>query len=432
MPVLSRLRELMSPEPAVLSTRTDNVTREMSATWSAIRSEIQQDSADLHREVLLWQRWVRYAVAALMTFGAIVMLQSRGIDRDGWIPVGVATGSYLIVVILSAWYLKRSAGQRLVPWLTAVVVIGDVAMMTGLIMLSAPPSQFHRVLLLGLLVIQLTVFYFGLRLGLWATLLVAIAYLGSSLTPAQWLPVPGPQPTPMVMAFNGAIFLFVASVLTITFGGFRQRMNELRVFCKRVEIGDLGGAYDLEDDTRPDELTLLARSLDTMRSRLIELIGTDPLTGCLNRRALETRLRREWRQAKRRGSVLAILVVDLDHFKQINDTHGHPVGDIVLQELAEIMKTTARETDAVSRVGGDEFVIVLPDTAWQGAMAFAERLRRNVDEHTFGGDEMLEITISVGVAHARGTDSLTAEELLEQADRNLYKAKDGGRNRISA
>jgi len=108
------------------------------------------------------------------------------------------------------------------------------------------------------------------------------------------------------------------------------------------------------------------------------------------------------------------------------------VGDLVLQELAEIMKTTARETDAVSRVGGDEFVIVLPDTAWQGAMAFAERLRRNVDEHTFGGDEMLDITISVGVAHARGTDSLTAEELLEQADRNLYKAKDGGRNRISA
>jgi diguanylate cyclase (GGDEF)-like protein len=429
MPVLSRLRELIEPEPASLPVRTD-VTREMSATWSAIRSEIQQDSADLHREVLLWQRWVRYAVAALMTFGAIITLQSRGVSRDGWIPVGVATGSYLVVVILSAWYLKRSAGQRLVPWLTAVVVIGDVVMMTGLIMLSSPPSQFYRVLLLGLLVIQLTVFYFGLRLGLWATILVATAYLTSSLVLPTW--IPGPRPTTMVIAFNSAIFLFVASVLTITFGGFRQRMNALRVFCKRVEIGDLGGAYDLEDDARPDELTLLARSLDTMRGRLIELIGTDPLTGCLNRRALETRLRREWRQAKRRGSVLAILVVDVDHFKQINDSYGHPVGDMVLQELSEIMKTTARETDAVSRVGGDEFVIVLPDTAWQGAMAFAERLRRNVDEHTFGGDELLEITISVGVAHARGTDALTAEELLEHADRNLYKAKDGGRNRISA
>src|SRR5215210_5731776 len=110
MPVLSRLRELIAPEPALAATtRTENHTREMSATWSAIRSEIQQDSADLHREVLLWQRWVRYAVAALLTFGAIVMLQSRGIGPDGWIPVGVAAGVYLVVVILSAWYLKRSA-----------------------------------------------------------------------------------------------------------------------------------------------------------------------------------------------------------------------------------------------------------------------------------------------------------------------------------
>ena len=95
-----------------------------------------------------------------------------------------------------------------------------------------------------------------------------------------------------------------------------------------------------------------------------------------------------------------------------------PLGDRLIVEVLDEEETT---------VSG----IVLPDTAWQGAMAFAERLRRNVDEHTFGGDELLEITIYVGVAHARGTDSLTAEDLLEQADRNLYKAKDGGRTYVS-
>ena len=170
-----------------------------------------------------------------------------------------------------------------------------------------------------------------------------------------------------------------------------------------------------------------------MRSRLAEQIGTDPLTGCLNRRALESRLRAEWRQAKRRSSTVAVLGIDLDHFKQINDTRGHPIGDVVLQELAGIMKATARDTDAVARLGGDEFVIVLPDTGWQGALTFAERLRRKVDDFDFGGaSASISTTISVGVALARGTDPISPEMLLQEADRSLYKAKSGGRNRVFA
>jgi diguanylate cyclase (GGDEF)-like protein len=170
-----------------------------------------------------------------------------------------------------------------------------------------------------------------------------------------------------------------------------------------------------------------------MRNRLGELIGTDPLTGCLNRRALEARLRADWRQAKRRGSHVAILAIDLDHFKEINDTRGHPVGDQVLQQLAGIMKGTARDTDAVSRFGGDEFVLLLPDTGWQGALTFAERLRRRVDDFAFGPPaSSLAITVSIGVALARGTDPISPEVLLQEADRALYKAKTGGRNRVFA
>jgi diguanylate cyclase (GGDEF)-like protein len=170
-----------------------------------------------------------------------------------------------------------------------------------------------------------------------------------------------------------------------------------------------------------------------MRAGLADQIGTDPLTGCLNRRSLEARLRADWRLAKRRSTHIAVVAIDLDHFKQINDTRGHPVGDLVLQQLTGIMKATARDTDSVARFGGDEFVLVLPDTGWQGALTFAERLRRRVDDFTFGppGSPMT-VTISVGVALARGTDPISPEDLLRDADRSLYKAKEQGRNRVFA
>ncbi|MGH7689257.1 MAG: GGDEF domain-containing protein, partial [Gemmatimonadaceae bacterium] len=118
-------------------------------------------------------------------------------------------------------------------------------------------------------------------------------------------------------------------------------------------------------------------------------------------------------------------------FKTINDSRGHPVGDLVLQQLAAIMKSTARDTDTVARLGGDEFVIVLPDTGWEGAVAFAERLRRRVQDFGFGAEASpATATVSIGVALARGTDPISPDVLLHEADRSLYKAKTSGRNRV--
>ena len=97
------------------------------------------------------------------------------------------------------------------------------------------------------------------------------------------------------------------------------------------------------------------------------------------------------------------------------------------------MKSTARDTDAVARVGGDEFVIILPDTGWQGALTFAERIRRKVEDFDFGGATSdIELTISIGVALARGTDPVSPDVLLNEADRTMYKAKNSGKNRIFA
>jgi diguanylate cyclase (GGDEF)-like protein len=406
-------------------------TREFMARFGDINSALKQDSAELQRTVLLWQRWIRYAAAFLMAVGVGALLH-RGAEREAWAPVALTASLYFCLNFLLAISLKRGEGKPIPPWLPPAVLLADVGMVTALVYWSTPPGEFYRVLLLGFLVLQLTVFYFGTVLGAAAAVLTVAAYVAGSLylTPG----IAGDQPAPAVVAFNSVVFLIIAGALIVTFGGFRARLNRLRRFCKRVEVGDLTGHYDADADRLPDDLTLLARSVDEMRHRLIGLIGTDPLTGCLNRRAFEMRLKREWRQAKRRDAPLAVLAVDLDNFKPINDTHGHAVGDIVLQELAQVMRNTARETDHIARVGGDEFVILLPDTPWQGAMTFAERLRRNVDEHrTFGGAQAtVPVTISIGVALARGTDDVTPEYLLEEADRSLYRAKEGGRNRISA
>jgi diguanylate cyclase (GGDEF)-like protein len=402
----------------------------VTASFTLLSVALSHDRAELTREILLWQRWLRYVAIITITAGVILFGLWTG-RLSLWAPAVTAAAIYVAFNILISWHLKRRADETAPAWLPAVVMLADISVVTTLIYLSSTPAQYHRVLLLGFLILQLTVFYFGRAQGVWAASLTVTVYVVASMFAPSYQA--GPRPTLTVLSFNALLFLGVAAVVVRIFGSFHERLNQLRVFLKRAEAGDLAGSYDAESDRRPDVLTLLGRSFNEVRGRLIELIGTDALTGCLNRRALETRLSREWRHAKRRNATLAVLAIDVDHFKQINDTHGHPVGDQVLQELGEIMRRTARETDTVARLGGDEFVVLLPDTGWQGAMTFAERLRRNVDDHQFGeGPVYIPITVSVGVALARGTDPIAPEALLEASDRSLYKAKSGGRNRICA
>jgi len=424
------------PTPTPLTPTSERDTsRDFTRSYTQIHAELKQDSAELQRQVLLWQRWIRYAAVLVAGITAVVRYGS-GDRRDSWLPVAAAAALYFLFTALVGRILERppekGETKALPRGVATVTLMADLLMISALVYFSAPPSQFHRILILGFLGLQLTVFYFGRGLGIASALATLAAYVVAS----RFVPphVAGPVPTWTVLGINSALFAFVSGVLVMIFGSFRVRMNKLRQFVKRVEVGDFTGEYDPTADKRPDDLTLLGESYNEMRSRLIELVGTDVLTGCVSRRAFESRLSREWRGAKRRSSTLAVLMVDIDHFKEINDSHGHPAGDTVLAELGEIMRSTARETDTVARLGGDEFVIMLPDTAWQGAMTFAERLRRNVDEHRFelSPGNALPITISVGVALAKGSDPVTHDDLLQSADRALYKAKSGGRNRICA
>jgi two-component system cell cycle response regulator len=167
------------------------------------------------------------------------------------------------------------------------------------------------------------------------------------------------------------------------------------------------------------------------RERLEQLAATDALTLCLNRRALIDVLERELDRARRYNLVLTILMVDLDHFKWINDTMGHLVGDTVLRQLGDILRREVRSVDAVARYGGEEFVIVLPETAVHGAMIFAERMRQRISQFPFGeGGNPLRVTVSIGVASFPDQRISSPETFLALADSALYRAKADGRNLV--
>ncbi len=165
--------------------------------------------------------------------------------------------------------------------------------------------------------------------------------------------------------------------------------------------------------------------------RLAFEASTDPLTGLSNRRHLDEFLGEQFRISARYGTPLSVLMVDIDHFKDVNDTHGHPTGDQVLRELALALRETQREADLCARYGGEEFVVVLPATAGEGAMEVAERIRTTIERRAMlATSATLKITVSVGVASYSAGDQPTADWLVKEADMALYDAKRAGRNRV--
>lgn len=156
---------------------------------------------------------------------------------------------------------------------------------------------------------------------------------------------------------------------------------------------------------------------------------TDPLLGIFNRRCLDRRLLEEVLRAYRHRLDLALLMVDIDKFKQVNDTWGHQVGDLVLQHLTQLLVATLRQTDILARYGGEEFVILLPHTAEQEASKLAERLRAAVEQTPLHRIPELSVTVSIGIACLLPDDD-DAYSLLERADKAMYRAKREGRNMV--
>lgn len=181
--------------------------------------------------------------------------------------------------------------------------------------------------------------------------------------------------------------------------------------------------YDVTDVATNKE------SLSNANRKLDYLSKTDPLTSLHNRGNLDKVLSNAFDAFKQRGGSHALVMADIDHFKQVNDQYGHPIGDQVLQAVAKVLSSGARKTDFVGRYGGEEFVIVLPNTDAAGALFFCETVRKKIAEIKVKvADTTVSVTISFGISEASLSDK-DVHDWLSRSDEALYKAKESGRNR---
>ena len=273
-------------------------------------------------------------------------------------------------------------------------------------------------------------------------------------------PVVEPDPEKALIAARGPVDLMIVNAAAKGFDGLRLaaqvRLDEATRNLPLLAVVDFDdrprlvkaleiGVNDLlARPVDPGELSARARTqirrkryTDYLRNNLdqsLELAVTDQLTGLHNRHYMAGQLKALVERAAKGGEPVSLLAIDLDHFKQINDSFGHDVGDEVLREFAARLASNVRAIDLAVRHGGEEFLVVMPDTRLEDAHRIAERIRLHVAGEPFrvaGGDEALDVTISIGVAASLPGES-RPDGLLKRADKAMYEAKAAGRNRVVA
>ena len=235
-------------------------------------------------------------------------------------------------------------------------------------------------------------------------------------------------------------------------GVSRRHAELVRLDDGAVQIRDVGSTNGtvvngervservLEDDDRValGTTTLLKFELhDAMeiklKAEMYQKATRDQLTGMFNRRYCFDRLREEFSFAQRHGQPLAVVMFDVDHFKQVNDTYGHAAGDAVLQRIGKVVMDLVRNEDVVCRYGGEEFVCILRGLTLDQGELFADRVRRAIESQTvISAEHQLQVTVSLGVASLDGVNFTSPEELVNEADAYLYVAKEGGRNQVAS
>lgn len=376
-------------------------------------------------EILLWQSRIRLCFCFLVC-GVGVGLHLSGNLPTLPRPAVLCTIGYPAVVLLLG-LLVRLNGEAS-DWMVAMLLAADIAFLFGITYLAVPPQYYDRALLVGFAILHLTEFYFG-RTFAWSALFAVSAGYFAMITKAMDGGAALSWPQELLSL---SLFVASASWFIVHYGKVKGRLERIVDLFERAEGGDFSGEYDVCADPHPDSVTMVGRAYNRVRSQLSTLVLTDALSGCLNRRGLEQHLGQVVSRAARNGSDLALVALDVDHFKTINDSFGHLAGDSVIHEVGELLRGAARVGDVVARTGGDEFTLLLPDTNAAGAFRLATRIREEVASRRFEGiSGKIPVTVSIGIVAVRVVEENIIHDLHSRADEALYAAKDAGRNQVS-
>lgn len=375
-------------------------------------------------QALTWQQRSFPLSAALTTFFAILFssgfLDLHNSHRTYRLVVRLLLGASLGVAALTLW------GPYTPALLASFMLVGLCALLACLFTLLRVRAGYRPARLFAV--------------GWFALIIASLLHV---LSGAGVLPYA--QATLHAQQFGGLIELVVFAIALAARIRHTQKAHQhtLQQLYAQEHALRLEQAYglDLQQEIneglerrvleRTQALQQTMRELSAANRRLAELNRQDGLTGLLNRPALNDELQRAWLRAERAQRPLALLMLDLDLFKRINDTHGHLAGDACLQHVARRLQAGLRGGDTLARFGGEEFVVILPDTDREGACELAERLRAGVAGDPCRHDgQSIALSLSVGVA--AGRPPLTGEQLLHQADLALYAAKAAGRNTVVA
>lgn len=383
----------------------------------------QSERPQFYADTLLWQSRIRAGLAVVVGIAAYLLLQTEPTTRS-LLPVVVTLVAYLVVV--GGVVAVAAVSDRVGPWGVTVTVMADLGYLFAVTIFMSAPQYYDRILILSFAALYLTDLYYGRGQALIAMVAVVLGYLiivsvaithGASVLWAEEI-------------WTVVAFAVVAATYFLQYEGWHRRLGAIVRLLDRAEEGEFASPYDIEADTHPDAVTMVGAAYNRVREQISSMVLTDPLTGCVNRRGFDQELTRELARATRANTEFSLLAIDIDFFKTVNDTRGHLVGDSVLRDLGALLKRARRAGDVVARTGGEEFSIILPETAQAGAQLVATRLCDAVRAQEFlPGDTPVRLTISIGVV-SRSADlhDDVVEELKKRADDALYYAKRSGRD----